>query len=252
VQTINYIILIFLPEITSDIVCRWRAYFGYMSISAVTYSYFVQAISRLLFSGFSTKYPWVTTFKTHYVLILTHWILVIIIPSPSVITKDITFRPGLLCWVPIQFIIHVGYTVFAYYVIPALTIVIIYIWIYKQLKKAKQRAEFIHNTTNGKRDLEVLRNIVVLLSIYIAGGIPTLFFIISAVSIFYYIGIVSFTFSVMVEKTCTFLLDRELRLVVKNIIFSRNRVMPFENSITRGGHPTNVGRSQRTNAGTNM
>jgi hypothetical protein len=56
----------------------------------------------------------------------------------------------------------------------------------------------------------------------------------------------------MVEKICTFLLDRELRLVVKNIIFSRNRVMPFENSITRGGHPTNVGRSQRTNAGTNM
>lgn len=234
IQTINYIILIFLPWISSDISCRWRAYLGYVSISAATYSYLVQAISRLFFSVFSTKHPWIVTFKVHYILILTHWLVIIIIPLPAIITKDIYFRPGLLCWVPMEFVLHMMYTVFAYYVIPIFSIIIIYVYIYQQLKKIKKRTELIRNTTNEKRDLEVLRNIVILLCIYISGGIPTLIFLVSSINIFYLAGIVTITFAVMIEKLCAILLDRELRLVVKNLVCSRkNRVMPFENSTTR-------------------
>ena len=74
VQTINYIILIFFPNITDDMACRWRGYFGYMSVCAVTYSYFFQTISRLFFSVFSAKYKWLKTFTAHYILILIHLI----------------------------------------------------------------------------------------------------------------------------------------------------------------------------------
>ncbi|CAF0726675.1 unnamed protein product [Rotaria sp. Silwood1] len=213
VQTINYIFLIFVPSETSDVACQWRGYFGYMSISAATYSYLIQAISRLFFSKFSTKYPWLITFKTHYYLILTHWIVVLIIPLSSVITKDIYFRPGLLCWVPLK------------------------------IKNGSKRAEMILNTVNDKRDLEVFRNIVILLSIYITGGIPTLIFLLFTIEISYLAGIVTFTLAVTVEKICTILLDRELRQVVWNIIFSRNRVTPFENTITLTRHRVNFRRS---------
>jgi hypothetical protein len=233
VQSINYIFLIFIPWETSDVACRWRGYFGYMSISAATYSYLVQAISRLFFSVFATKYQRLTTFKVHYVLILIHWCVIIIIPLPSVITKDIYFRPGLLCWVPFKYTIHVVYTFFAYYFVPVFAIMIIYICIYKRVKQTRQRAEAILNTTNDKRDLEVLRNIVILLGIYIAGGVPTLLYLLSSIEVFYLAGIVTFTFAVAVEKLCTISLDRELRIVVKNMISSKNRIMPFENSITQ-------------------
>jgi hypothetical protein len=234
IQTINYIILIFLPWISSDISCRWRGYLSYMSISAVTYSYLVQAISRLFFSVFSTKHPWIVTFKVHYILILTHWLVIIIIPLPAIITKDIYFRPDVLCWVPMERVVHMMYTVFAYYVIPIFSIIIIYVYIYRQIKKIKKRTELIRNTTNEKRDLEVLRNIAILSCIYISGGIPTLIFLVSSINIFYLAGIVTITFAVMIEKLCAILLDRELRLVVKNLVCSRkNRVMPFENSTTR-------------------
>jgi hypothetical protein len=205
-----------------------------MSISAVTYSYLVQAISRLFFSVFSTKHPWIVTFKVHYILILTHWLVIIIIPLPAIITKDIYFRPDVLCWVPMERVVHMMYTVFAYYVIPIFSIIIIYVYIYRQIKKIKKRTELIRNTTNEKRDLEVLRNIAILSCIYISGGIPTLIFLVSSINIFYLAGIVTITFAVMIEKLCAILLDRELRLVVKNLVCSRkNRVMPFENSTTR-------------------
>ncbi|CAM2725945.1 unnamed protein product [Rotaria socialis] len=242
VQTINYIFLIFIPWETSNVLCQWRGYFGYMSISAVTYSYLMQAISRLFFSKFSTKYPWLLTFKTHYYLILIHWIIVFIIPLPSVITKDIYFRPGLLCWVPLKATIHVGYTVFACYFVPIFSIIVIYIYIYKRIKKASKRAEMVLNTTNDKRDLEVFRNIVILLAIYITGGIPTLIFIIFEIPLFYLAGIVTFTLAVSIEKICTIALDHELRQVVSNKIFKNNVVTSFDNATTRTKNPETLRR----------
>ncbi|CAF0973544.1 unnamed protein product [Rotaria sordida] len=242
VQTINYSFLIFLPWETGDIGCQWRGYFGYMTISAATYSYLVQATSRLFFARFSTKYPWLLTFKTHYYLILIHWIAVLIIPLSSVITKDIRFRPGLLCWVPLKYTIHVAYTVFGYYFVPIASIMIIYIYIYKRIKNERKRAKSILHTVNEKRDLEVLRNIVILLFIYITGGVSTMLFLLFTMEIFYLAGIVTFTLAVTVEKICTILLDRELRQVVWNIIYSRNRVTAFENTITQTRNAANAKR----------
>ena len=232
-QTTNYIILIFFPSITDDVACRWRGYFGYMSIVAATYSYLIQSISRLFFTVFSTRHPWLTTFKTHRILIGIHWLTVIIIPLPSVITNDIYFRPGLLCWVPMRSFIHVVYTLLAYYVVPVLATFGIYVYILKYIKKIKKQTQLIRHTVNEKRDLEVNRNIVILLSIYISGGIPTFLFVITSSEVLYLLGIVTFSAVVMIEKLCTIRLDRELRSVVKKMICSRNRVIPFDDSVTR-------------------
>lgn len=245
VQMINYIILIFLPWITSDDACRWRGYLGYASLSAATYSYLVQAVSRLFFSAFATKYPRIVSFKVHYILISIHWFVIIIVPLPALITHDIYFRPGLLCWVPMEHIIHVIYTLFAFYAVPILSIIVIYIYIFKRIKEATKRAQLIRHTSNDRRDLEVLRNIAILLAIYLAGGVPTLIFLVTSINLFYLAGIVTFTLAVMIEKICTVLLDRELRLVVKTKFYSRNRVMPFEESMTKPGDQEFIGRFQR-------
>ncbi|CAF0751766.1 unnamed protein product [Adineta steineri] len=125
-----------------------------------------------------------------------------------------------------------GYTAVAYYVVPVVSIIIIYIYIYRKIRRTKQSAETILNTTNDKRDLEVLRNIVILLCIYIVGGVPTLLFLFTNINILYLSGIVTFTFTVVVEKICTISLDRELRQALSSIIHSSNRVMPFENSLS--------------------
>ncbi|CAF2314000.1 unnamed protein product [Rotaria sp. Silwood2] len=231
VQTNNYVFLFFIPSVTSDIYCRWRAYLAYFAISAVAYSFLIQAISRLFISTFSTKYKCLITFKTHYILIIIQWFTVIIIPLPAVITKDIYYRTNQLCWVPMQNIVHTSYAYIAYYTIPALSICMIYIFIYYQIKQVQKGARPLLRLIHGeKRDLELLRNILILLSIYLIGGIPFLLFVFSSNRILYLIGLVTISLAVAVEKLCTILLDQELRQAIRKLTIRKTRITPLHNT----------------------
>lgn len=235
VQSTDYIYLIFLNWDTSDVSCRWRGYFSYVSICAVTYSYLNQTISRLFISLFSHKYRWLVTFKTHYILILIQWCIVIIIPLPAIITTDIHYRPTSLCWVPIKYLIHVIYTFVAYYLIPTLITCTIYIFIYYHIKKTANRAgTLIPRINTEKRDLELLRNITILLGIYLVGGIPTILFLITTNKLIYLMSIVTISLAVAVEKVFMSILDRDIRQVIKSLMLSKNRIVPIDFTITRG------------------
>ena len=131
----NYAFLIFAQWETSDMNCRWRAYFAYVGIAGIVYSYLIQAISRFFLAALSTKYRWLVTFKTHYILISIQWIIVFLVTSPALITKDITFYPKVLCWVSMNYKLHIIYTIFAYYAMPIIGIIIIYIDIYYRVRK---------------------------------------------------------------------------------------------------------------------
>lgn len=184
-----------------------------MSIASVIYSYFIQALSRYFFSIFHTNYRWILTFKIHFIIILIQWIIVIIIPLPSLITQDISYRPTFLCWIPIEKSLHVLYTVFAYYLIPLILIVSIYLSIYKRVKSYEQTNLKSVIRMKQNRNLEIFRNILILTGIYIFGGIPILIYIITKIEIFYSIGIVCLS---QLKKIMTILLDRELRNFIKN------------------------------------
>jgi hypothetical protein len=215
VQSINYIYLIFITWETSDILCRCRGYFGYMSIAAVVYSYFIQALSRYFFSIFHTNHRWMVSFKIHYILILIQWIVVIIVPLPALVTKDIYYRPTFLCWVPEKDLLHVIYTLFAYYLIPVTFIVGIYIKIYRLVKHYEKTSLDSMRKIKQHRNLEILRNILILTGIYTIGGIPTVIYITIRIEIFYSIGIVFLSLFVTIEKVVTILLDREIRNYIK-------------------------------------
>jgi len=227
IQTINYAFLIFLPWITSDVACRWRGYLAYISIAGVEYSFLIQAISRLFISLFSRKYKWLITFKVHYILIGVQWLIVIILPLPAILTDDIYFRANSLCWVPYKRLLHVIYTYVAYYLIPSLSICVIYLFIYFRVRKLANGTEtLVRAVQKGKRDLELLRNILILLVIYLLGGLPTLFFLFTSLRTIYLIGIVTITLVVTIEKICCVFLDRELRKVVQMLIMKTARVEP--------------------------
>jgi hypothetical protein len=129
--------------------------------------------------------------------------------------------------------IHVTYTYVAYYIFPILSICTIYIFIYYRVKKTKNCAQMLVRTIQkDKRDLEVLRNISMLLGIYLMGGVPTLLFLVTSNRIFYLISIVMISLTVAVEKVCTILLDRELRQVIRKIAPKTTRITPFNNTHT--------------------
>ncbi|CAF1458781.1 unnamed protein product [Adineta steineri] len=217
VQNNNYIYLIFITQDTSDISCRFRAYFGYMSIAAVIYSYFIQALSRLFYSIFHRNQRWILSFKTQYIMILIQWIVVILIPLPAILTKDIYYRPTFLCWVPKEKFLHMTYTLLVYYVIPITLIVIIYINIYCRVKYLEKNMNIkTIRKIQQNRNLEILRNILILIGIYTSGGIATFIYITTKIEIFYSMGIVLLPLFVTIEKLMTILLDREVRKIIKN------------------------------------
>ncbi|CAF1242433.1 unnamed protein product [Adineta ricciae] len=227
-QSNSYVYLLFFPSYTSDISCKWRAYFNYMSIVAVVYSYLLQAISRLFFAVLSTRYRWLTSFKAHFIMLIINWIIVLIIPLPAILTNDIYFRPGYLCWIPIKFMIHIAYSIIAYYLLPVTIIVTIYIRIYRRIKRSAMATTNHTGQRKTSRDLEVLRNIMILFCIYILGAVPSVFYMISSIDILYYIGIVSVSLAVAVEKFCSIVLDREIRKVFKRgLCQSTTSVMPM-------------------------
>jgi hypothetical protein len=218
----NYIHLLFIQWDTSDISCRWRAYFSAVGITGIIYSYLIQSISRFLFTILSSKYRRLITFKTHHILIFIQWFVAFVVTLPTIITQDIHYYPRTLCWISVNYPMHMVYTIFAYYGIPVLAIGEIYIYIYYQMKKVTVDAITTTNTINAqKRNAVLLRNILVLLGIYLGGALPAFLFYITSIKLIYLVNLVTVSMTIVIEKLCTILLDKEIRQVTKSLICRR-------------------------------
>ncbi|CAF0768752.1 unnamed protein product [Adineta steineri] len=106
------------------------------------------------------KYKYLLTIKYHAYLILFQ----ILIPLSSLITTNITFRQFKLCFV--AFI----------YIIPTLTIIILYIIIYYDVRNSSLHTR--QSSRSRKRDAELDRNIFILFSIFLFDGIPLSLYVI--------------------------------------------------------------------------
>jgi hypothetical protein len=201
---------------TSDFSCRWRGFFGYMTVAAVVYSYLAHAISQFFVSVLSFKYQWATSLKAHIILIFIQWIIVIFLPLPALLTTDIYYRPFALCWVPREYTLHFAYTIIAYFLIPAGFIFAIYIYAYFQVKRRKSRVFTITQGYRSNRELEPLSKIMILFAIYIFGALPSILYIITRVEVLYAISIISVSLSVAVENCVTLIVDRDFRNIIKN------------------------------------
>ncbi|CAF1107585.1 unnamed protein product [Adineta ricciae] len=229
----NYIYLLFVPWNLDDMSCRFRAYFAYIGISGVIYSYLIQSISRLFVSIFSTKYRFLSTFRMHFILIGTQWFAVILVPLSVLITKDIQMTPLTLCWIPVNKMIHLIVNLLFVYVIPVVVILVIYVCIYQHVRGSSRRATTITNATHSqKRDLQLLRNILILLLIYLGGSLTTLLYFATSIKVIYLISLVNITFTITAEKIFTLVLDREVRQVIINIVRGTTPVVPFQNTMT--------------------
>ncbi|CAF1337138.1 unnamed protein product [Rotaria sp. Silwood1] len=120
------------------------------------------------------------------------------------------------------------YTFVAYYGLPTTFIAIIYIYVYYRVKRSTVQAfERSGMQRQQNRDLKIFRNLIILFGIYLSGGAPTAIFIFTHIEIFYSIGIVFISLTVVVEKSATFYVDRELLHVFKRRIRqTTTRVIP--------------------------
>ncbi|UJR17126.1 hypothetical protein I4U23_004022 [Adineta vaga] len=199
VQCNNYTYLLFVRWEKSDQSCRWRGYFGYLAMIACVYSYILQVLSRFFFIVLSTKYRWLTSLKIHSYSIVIGWIIILVLPLPAILTNDIYFREGFLCWIPKKAILHTIYITIAYFSIPMILIFGIYTFINVRIHSSGNHAAMISRRRRKIRDLEIFRNITISFSIYFLGRVPYILFLVTNFEFFYTMGVISVTFAVTAE-----------------------------------------------------
>ena len=117
-----------------------------------------------------------------------------------------------------KYMLHIVYTIIVYYFTPIVLTIAIYIRIYVRIHSVPNNAIAHGNRRRTNRDIEVLRNIMILLSIYILGAVPSISYMLSGVEFFYSVGIIFMSLTVTIEKVVSILLDREIRNVLKKYL----------------------------------
>jgi hypothetical protein len=208
----------YIESTSSDWSCRIRGYLNYLSMYLVVYSYVIQAISRLFWTVLY-KYRYLLTIKCHLYLIVFQIFLSFLFPLSTLINKNIIFRPFKLCLVPIQYRIHSLYLLTIGYIIPIISIIMLYVIIY--YRAANSSSNIGRSIHTRKRDIKLARNILILFSIFLFGGVPVTLYIIlsgemkSLPTGFYLFCVATPSIAVTIEKIATLMLNKEIRKTVK-------------------------------------
>ncbi|CAF3639784.1 unnamed protein product [Adineta steineri] len=124
-----------------------------------------------------------------------------------------------MCLVLPKYIVHEFYLLITSFIIPIVIITIIYGIIYYHT--VRSTANFRQTLHGAKRDAELARNILILLGIFLFGGIPSAIYIVvsskgeAAPSIIFLFAITTPSMALAIEKIMTVVLNRDIRQVFK-------------------------------------
>ena len=223
ISTVNSLIF-YIQLVSSDWSCRIRGYLTYVCLNLVIYSYTIQAISRLFWTVLYRR-RYLLTFKCHIYMITIQISLAFLLPFTGLVTNDIVYRPFKICGVSMKNRIHAFYLLSVIYIIPLLSVLILYKIIYRHVIRATVNLQ--QSAQRAKRDRELARNILILYSIFLFGGFPTIIYIIvsnqmnPAPGIFLLLAEIAPSISVDVERIVTVILNKDIRKVLKQRCLAR-------------------------------
>lgn len=221
VATISLVIICFInvsyfftETVLTDAECRIQAYITYVFLTLTAYSYVIQSISRLFFTVFP-QYRSMLSYKSHLLLILSEICGSFLIPLPSLVTRDVTYRPLSICLIPMKYILHVAYFFLSSYFIPLFVVIAVYLIIHRRVRLSSR---LLHQASrSSRRDLELTRNILILFTIFLLAGFPAFIYVLVAkitslpLMSFYMFTVSSTCLAAAIEKYTVIVLNRELR-----------------------------------------
>jgi len=166
--------------------CLFRLYCYNGVCIAVCGSYAVQSISRLFFSVLY-KHQYLLSWRIHCYLIIANYLLTIVGPIPLVFMKNgCGLEPeSRLCTVTTKVFSASMWAVTIAYLIPLSIVTIIYgIILYRARQSTRRVGAFApsmisnavtnNNVPNFKREIKLMKNILILVGILVCAGIPYL------------------------------------------------------------------------------
>ena len=164
----------FQPSISfNDYYCQLRAYIIYVFTCAFYYSCALQAIFRLFRVVFA-KYRALQSSRIFAIAILIQWILSIFYILVYLLLGDFEYHPDISsCWFSLKNIRVTSTGAVFMYGGPLTIMVTIYAFIIRHVRRTAQTQQVRQNA--NKRDLLVVERIIILVSIGMGIGIPSIF-----------------------------------------------------------------------------
>ena len=160
----------------SRVFCIVRAYLTVVSTTLLSFSFLLQAVSRLFYSVFHMYHRYLLTWKFHHMLIATQWAVGFIMPITILINhKNVIFRAGAFCTIDLHHSLHLYYIYSTEYLIPALAIILIYIVIIYRVNYYSPPSKQRHSSP--AREVKLLGNILIFVAIFTFGGLPSVIYI---------------------------------------------------------------------------
>lgn len=164
--------------------CVFRGYCFIISCTALCYSHLIQAISRLFFTVLY-KHNNLQTWRIHRNMIIINWILAFLIPIPPIFLNGyILEEESHLCIPTTQIFSSAMYLIFSVFLLPLISMKIIYGIIFYHARQSTRRVvDFVAKTNtititshitlpNFKREMILMRNMLILVVILTFGGTP--------------------------------------------------------------------------------
>jgi hypothetical protein len=210
--------------------CLLRGYLSIMACTGLCYSYLIQAISRLFCTALY-KHKNLQTWHIHRIMIIMNWILAFLIPIPPIFLNGYVLEEeSRLCLPSTKIFSSAIYVISSVFLIPLTLIQIIYVIIlYYAHQSTRRVVDFATKTNtvairgyiplpNFKRELILMRNMLILVFILTSGGAPFAMLIFWHVAqpgqqpeSLYLLSINSITFFIMLNTITSFFMSRDVR-----------------------------------------
>ncbi|CAF1412466.1 unnamed protein product [Adineta steineri] len=155
-----------------DSLCIVRAYIGYASYGILNYSFFLQALYRYLIVIYPNRLFY-QSIRFQSLTICITWMIGFIYPIPFVLVDHITYNSdNQICQLVLQLSFSIIYGAFCAYNIPISLIIIIYFKLVRYVKEMSQNVTTSNNLVRAKRELKMIRRIVILVTVLIAIAFP--------------------------------------------------------------------------------
>ncbi len=217
------------PSVSSnDYSCQLRSYINYIFICSFYYSCALQAIFRLLRVVFP-KHKILKSINVFTIAIFIQWIIPIFYMLAYLLSHDLEYQPDICsCWLSFKNIRALSIAMAFVYGSPLIVMGLIYASIIRYIRRTVQTQQA--RQISNKRDLLVVKRIMLLVLIAMGIGIPTAFLLIiyminhSLTPLAYHIQALSLTAGLVFDSIVLGIVTPQVRNILK---INRQRVTPI-------------------------
>ncbi|CAF1062316.1 unnamed protein product [Adineta steineri] len=159
-----------------DSLCNFRGYFIYVSCGLHNYSFLLQAIYRYLTAVYPNRLFWQSR-RIQILFICIKWIFCFVYILPILFTNGFTYNvDNQIYQTPLALSFSIIYASTCVYAFPMLLIVLIYFTLVRNVHGMSKRVTAANTLSRAKRELKMVRRIVILVGILLTIGFPYVLF----------------------------------------------------------------------------